>query len=60
MPSAKRLFSLRLEDEDYERMKFIAAQDHRSMANFIEMLVKRSIMEYEAEHGPIPLPEDDE
>ena len=53
MPSTKRIFTLRLEDDDYDKMKVIAARDTRSMANYIEKLVKKEIAEYEAEHGPI-------
>lgn len=58
MPSAKRIFTLRLFDDDYEKMKVIAANDNRSMANYIELMVKERISAYEAEHGPIEVPED--
>ena len=53
MPSKKRLFSLRLEDDDYEKMKIIAQEDNRSMANAIELLVKERIVEYEDINGVI-------
>ena len=59
MPSLKRLFSLRLEDDDYDKMKIIAANDNRSMANAIEFLVKQHIAEYEAEHGEIKVIEEE-
>lgn len=55
VPSLKRVFTLRLEDEDYEKMKIISANNHRSMANQIEYLVKKFIAEYEKEHGQIKI-----
>ncbi len=57
MPSLKRTFTLRLEDDDYDKMKIIAAKDNRSMANAIEWLVKQEIAHYEAEIDEILLPE---
>ncbi len=57
MPSLKRIFTLRLSDDDYEKMRIIAAADNRSMANSIEQLVKHCIAEYEKEHGEIKLPD---
>ena len=59
MPSAKRIFTLRLEDDDYDKMKVIAAKDNRSMANYIEKLVKEEIDVFEAEHGEIRLAEEE-
>lgn len=56
MPSLKRIFTLRLEDNDYDKMKIIAASDNRSMANYIESMVKSEIRAYEAQNGPIELP----
>ena len=60
MPSSKRIFTLRLEDEDYEKMRRIAANDNRSMANYIEKMVKAEIASYEAANGEIVLPESEE
>lgn len=53
MPSTKRIFTLRLEDECYEKMRVIAASDNRSMANYIESMVKEEIRTYESKHGEI-------
>lgn len=53
MPSNKRIFTLRLTDSDYEKMKIIADKDNRSMANYIEKLVKQEIEQYEQKNGEI-------
>ena len=59
MPSTKRIFTLRLTDEDYEKMRVIAQADNRSMANYIELLVKDCISDYERQHGEIKVPQGD-
>ncbi len=59
MPSDKRVFTLRLFDEDYAKMQHIAKQENRSMANAIEYMVKKRIEEYEASHGEIEVEEED-
>jgi len=53
MPSLKRIFTLRLHDDDYEKMKYIAQLDNRSMANYIEKMVQNEIARYEKENGVI-------
>ena len=58
MASVKRVFTLRLDDTDYEKMRQIAANDNRSMANCIETLVKQRIEEYERDNGVIVCEED--
>ena len=55
MPSNKRIFTLRLTDEDYSKIKAISERDNRSMANYIENLVKLKIEIYETENGAIVL-----
>ena len=55
MPSNKRIFTLRLTDEDYSKIKLISESDNRSMANYIENLVKLNIEAFEAENGVILL-----
>ena len=59
MPSQKRIFTLRLADADYDKMRIIAITDNRSMANYIEKLVKNEIERYEAEHGVIKIEEEE-
>lgn len=36
MPTNKRVFTLRLSDEIFDRIGTLAAQEHRSMTNYIE------------------------
>ena len=59
MLSQKRIFTLRLSGSDHAKMKAIAAQDFLSMANYIEMLVKREISSYELVHGIIQIAEEE-
>ena len=49
----KRMFSLRLNDEVYDKIKVIADENNRSMANFIEWLCINCIEEYEDKQGTI-------
>lgn len=56
MASDKRVFTLRLTESDYEKMRIISANNNRSMANYIEWLVKQEIAAYEKENGVIPVP----
>ena len=51
--SYKRVFTLRLTEEDYGKIQQIAKRDNRSMANYIENLVKLRIESYEAENGAV-------
>ena len=47
MPTAKRVFTLRLSEENYEKIKYIAEKNKRSINMQIEYLVERCIEEYE-------------
>ena len=47
-------FPLRLDDELREMLRYIAAQNSRSLNKEIEYLVKKHVEAYEKEHGPIP------
>jgi hypothetical protein len=53
LPSDKRIFTLRLTDEDYEKIKAISAFNNRSMANQIEHLIRIFISEHEKKNGPV-------
>lgn len=55
MPSFKRTFTLRLEDENYEKIKYISSKNKRSMANQIEFLIEQHILEFEKKNGPIKI-----
>ncbi len=56
MATDKRAFTLRLEQENFEKIKFIADKNKRSIAKQIEYLIEQNIKDYETKHGTIPLP----
>jgi len=53
MPSRKRQFTLRLDEDIFLRIKYIAQQNRRSTANQIEFLIEQYIREWEKTHGEI-------
>ena len=53
MPSLKRVFTLRLRDEYFDKLEFIAKKDHRSLTNLIEVAVIKYLEEYESKNGNI-------
>jgi hypothetical protein len=57
MATNKRVFTLRLEDQNFEKIKFIAKQNKRSIAMQIEYLIEQHVHEFEKQHGSIPINE---
>lgn len=53
MATDKRQFTLRMQPENYDKIKVIAALNKRSIAAQIEYLLEQCINGYEAEHGAI-------
>ncbi len=53
MPTNKKVFTLRLKDENFDKIKYIADKSKRSIAMQIEYLIEQSIDEYEKQHGKI-------
>uniref|UniRef100_A0A7V4NF17 Arc family DNA-binding protein n=1 Tax=Fervidobacterium pennivorans TaxID=93466 RepID=A0A7V4NF17_FERPE len=53
MPSRKRQFTLRLDEDNFLKIKYIAQQNRRSTANQIEFLIEQHIREWEKTHGEI-------
>lgn len=51
--SVKKMFTLRLNEEVYDKMKIIADENNRSMANYIEWLCINCIEGYENQKGTI-------
>jgi hypothetical protein len=49
----KRVFTLRLHDEVFEKIELIARSQHRSMTNYIEYILLKHLSEYEKQHGPV-------
>lgn len=56
MATDKRQFTLRVQDETYEKMRYLAFVERRSVAMEIEHAMLDYIARYEAEHGTITLP----
>jgi len=52
----KKMFTLRLNEEVYDKMKVIADENNRSMANYIEWLCINCIDDYEGDKGMIFVP----
>lgn len=46
---------LRLDEITYNKLKFLANTDNRSINNFVEHIIKKYLTDYEAEHGIISL-----
>ena len=54
MATDKRVFTLRLTDEVFDKIGKLATDEHRSMTNYIEYILIRHIAEIEAKQGEIP------
>lgn len=57
MATDKRQFTLRMQDKTYEKVRYLAYIDRRSIAMEIEHIINEYADNYEKEHGPIPLPD---
>jgi len=55
MATDKRQFTLRLQDENFDKIKYIAEKSKRSIAMQIEFVIEEYIKEYEKEKGTIKL-----
>lgn len=53
MATNKRVFTLRLEDEIFDKIGTLATAEHRSLTNYIEYVLLKHINEVEQEHGAI-------
>lgn len=53
MPTNKRVFTLRLSDEVFDKIGALASQEHRSMTNYIEYVLLQHLEDVEKEHGEI-------
>ena len=60
MAAFKVQVGLRLEEEAYEKVKVIAKEEKRSINNLVEYAVERYIKDYEAQHGPVETPEEED
>lgn len=55
MATQKAAFTMRMQPENLDKIKVLAAINKRSMAMQIEYLVEQYIRNYESQHGTIPL-----
>ncbi|NOV02715.1 Arc family DNA-binding protein [Paenibacillus planticolens] len=55
MATNKRVFTLRLEEENFEKIKIIADKNKRSIAMQIEYLIEQHIAEFEQKNGIIEI-----
>ena len=51
MATNKRVFTLRLEDEVFDKIGVLATAEHRSMTNEIEFVLLKHIEEVESQRG---------
>lgn len=55
MATNKRPFTLRMSDEVFDKIGFLATREHRSITNYIEYVLLTHLEEIEAKYGEIPL-----
>ena len=53
MATNKRVFTLRLTDEVFDKIGRLASSEHRSMTNYIEYVLLKHLDEIEKENGEI-------
>ena len=53
MATDKRVFTLRLTEEVFDKIGKLATEEHRSMTNYIEYALLKHINEIEKEKGSI-------
>ena len=53
MATNKRVFTLRLSDEVFDKIGILATKEHRSMTNYIEYVLMQHLEQMEREHGEI-------
>lgn len=57
MATDKRVFTMRMQQDTYEKVRYMAFMERRSIAMEIEHIILEYAEKYEAKHGPIQLPE---
>jgi len=51
MATNKRVFTLRLSDEVFDKIRALATQEHRSMTNYIEFVLLKHFAEIDQKTG---------
>lgn len=57
MAANKRVFTLRLSDEVFDKIGVLATREHRSITNYIEFVLLKHLEEVERTQGPIQVDE---
>lgn len=57
MATNKRVFTLRLSDEVFDKIGLLATSEHRSMTNYIEYVLIQHLEQIEKVHGEIKVEE---
>ncbi|ORX23378.1 hypothetical protein BVF91_05980 [Thermoanaerobacterium sp. PSU-2] len=55
MATDKRQFTLRLQEENFLKIKYISSANKRSIAMQIEYIIEQYIKQWESEHGKIDI-----
>lgn len=53
----KSHLSIRMNSEQHDKLQYVSAYEGRSMSKQVLYLINRCIRDFEKEHGPIELPE---
>ena len=56
MATDKRQFTMRMQDENYEKIRYLAYLEHRSIAMEIEHAITCYIRQHEDKYGSIVIP----
>lgn len=54
MGTDKRAFTMRMQPENFDKIKYVADHNKRSIAGQIEFLIENCTSIFEKENGPIP------
>lgn len=54
----KAVSQFRIDIAIFKKLKAIAARENRTMNNQLECFIMESVARYEAEHGPVQVPAD--
>lgn len=55
MATDKRAFTMRMQEENFQKIKYVAEHNKRSIAMQIEFLIESCISDFEKQNGHIPL-----
>lgn len=58
MATDKKVFTLRLKGEVFDKIGTLATREHRSMTNYIEYVLLKHLEDVERESGPITIQAD--